>query len=214
MCDRDGVDILKDLRKSRNNPYFTLTQIGEKYGFSREYACQLYALIYKDRFRIDPNKKKKGKEKEITCVHNPKRKVADYKQSGFIYQGAVTEKLFMCRCELLGLSIEIPCSSEVDIIVNGYSVDVKTSKSSNQTSTRSKTKYSHFQISKDQRELCHFFACYSEITNDWYIIPNEEQGKKFKKSRFIYIAQVASRYHNAKNKYLKFKNRFDLLEKH
>jgi hypothetical protein len=206
-----GDELFKDLKnvKMSGNPYFNLSTVAEKYGFSREYAGQIYAMIYKKRFK---KSNPIVAQKEITCVHNPKRKIADWKKSGPQYQGAVTEKLFMCRCELLGFDVKIPCSPGVDIIVNGYLIDVKTSNSPRKIKG-GKIKYLGFNISKEQRSSCHFFACYSETTDDFYIIPNEEHGGKFKKTRRITIAQTPSHYCNAKNKYIEFKNRFDLLTK-
>jgi len=205
-----GDEIIQDLEKVKTNPYFPLTIIADKYNISREYAGQLYGIIYGNRYNADDGKT--TIEPEISCVNDPKRKVADWKKSGTKYQGAITEKLFMCKCELLGFNVSTPCKTTFDIFVNGWIIDVKSSRISGKTSPHLKIKYNKFSILKEQREKCHFFACYSDETETFFIIPNEDMGKGIQKTKTLYISPKKSTYHTAKNKYYKYENRFDLLE--
>jgi hypothetical protein len=207
---RYGPDILEDLEKSKSNPFFTHIHIAGKYNISREYVGQLYRIVYGNRYNSDD--KKTLREEELSCSNNPNRKVAEYKKSGSIYQGAITEKLFMCKCELLGFDVSIPCKSDFDIVVNGWKIDVKSSIVARTNGRHLRIKYNRFTATKKQRDVCHFFACYSEITETFFIIPNEDIGKNIGKTKTFYITPKKATCCAAKNRYHKYENRFDLLE--
>jgi len=51
---REGrkTEILKDIVKSRRNPYYTHAYIGKKHGISREYVRQLYNQVFKIPIRL------------------------------------------------------------------------------------------------------------------------------------------------------------------
>lgn len=206
-----GKDIFKDFKNVKNVPFHTLTDIGEKYGFSREYARQTYEFIYQSKYKEAIKQKAKLIE-ETQCVNNPKRKVADFKRGSSVHNGAIFEKLFMEECEAMGLDVNIPCDSVADIIVNGFVIDVKGSFKTQMTSVKGNVKYHKFRISKEQREICDFFACYHGTKETFFIIPNKEKGFKFKKQRMIYISKKKTNYYSSKNRYHKYENRFDLLK--
>ena len=204
-----GVEIFKDFKSVKNKPFFTLAWIGKKYGFSRERARQLFNKIYGEKY--GDRLKIKNSTIEKDCKHNPKTKVAEYKKTGSLYAGAIVEKLFMCRCEQYGFDVLIPSSQSVDIEVNGFLIDVKSSVGKHKTSSTTKMEYYIFKISKSQRNQCHFFACYIKDIDSFFIIPNKDRGTVFKKLKTIYITLTESFDSRSKRKYHEYKNKFESL---
>jgi hypothetical protein len=213
LVERYGPDIISHFEKARTTPFYSLVDIAKKYGFSREYSRQLYEKIFGEPFTIAKKDKSKNIA-EIGCKYNPKGKVANYKPGSLIYIGAIAEKLFMCRCELLGYKVEMYHNSNIDIVINGFKVDVKSATKCSATTKRYKDKkYWRFQVSCEQLNTCDFFAFYIYDDDSFYILPNDQQHmNNTSKRKVIYISEIKSDYHNAKNKYSEFKNRFDLLE--
>lgn len=207
LKERFGPEIIDDLKSAQTNPFFRITSIGDKYNITRERACQIYEIVHGKRFSKDKNVIKK--EPEIICRNNPLYKAAEYKKLGHIYRSALIEKLFMCKCEMLGYDIEIPCNKEIDIVVNGYKIEIKSSFKPFKLK-RAKTGYYRFNISVNQRQHSDFIACYVAKIESFFIIPNEDVGKTFNKTKTIYIQDIKDL---SGTKYYEYKDRFDLLKK-
>ena len=80
--ERYGPDIINDLKAIKTRQYWTLTQVGEKYGFSREYARQLFKRLFGKDATIYIKQKSTARKKDVSslrCNNDPRHKVADYK---------------------------------------------------------------------------------------------------------------------------------------
>jgi hypothetical protein len=196
IIDRYGEEIKSDLEKVKKTPLATLQGIADNYGFTREYARQIYKNYFGEPYTKALAKKTK-KIKDVSCVNDPRHKIAEYKKGSLRYFGAVAEKLFMCRCELAGLDVVLLKDQSIDMMVNSYLVDVKAAR-------KTKKKKYHFSASKKQTAECDFFACYAAEEDCFYIIPNNKKNKRKYNGFYIPVG-------GGDHKYSKYKNRFDLL---
>jgi hypothetical protein len=209
LIKRYGPGILDDFELLKKNPAWTLERLGEKYGFSREYARQAYKFIIGHKYGEDLKNKSKLLKVEIGCANDPRHKVADYKKGNSnIRKSAESELLFYQECESKGFKIDIPCKKEVDIKVNGYWVDVKSAHTPI-LYPEAKTPYLRIGISEKQRNKSDFIAFYHSIKKSFYIIPRLEFLKN--KSKFIYIPTKKSPKKNSGMRYEKYKDAWQLL---
>jgi len=207
MINKYGIGIIKDFNLLKKNPASTLSWLGEKYGFSRERARQLFEVVFNAPYTITFKKKVKNYNKDIACVNDPRRKYADYKNNGGnVWKSAKTEKMFFEKCVEKGLNPEILCNNKIDIKINGYLIDVKGCFSPYKASNHARKPYYHYNITKYQFENAEFIACYHSHQKCFYIIPiNAITG------RSIFIRQEPSNHKNAKNRYEPYKNAWHLL---
>lgn len=196
IIERYGKEIVNDLYRVKKTPLSTLQSIADKYGFTREYARQLYLKYFGETYTKAAEEKAK-KVKDTACTSNPIYKVAEYNKGSLQYFGAVAEKLFMCRCEIEGLDVVLLEDKSIDIMVNSHLVDVKAARDTGRGKYR-------FSASEKQTKRCDFFALYAAPEDCFYIIPNNKK-KKIKRASFTIPIDGGG------EKYSKYKNRFDLL---
>ena len=208
-----GVQFIKDMKALKTQQYLSLNAVGVKHGLTRERVRQIFKIIYNESYgKYETKKAKERKESEATvCVHDPRRKVADYKKDSGVYRGALAEKLFMEQCEALGFNVEIPCGKSFDIIINGFIVDVKSCASARKMSDKNTVEYYNFSARSHQRTKCDFFACYIVERDVFYIIPNPDKGVVFKKTRSFYISKEKTDYYSSINAHHEHKNMFNYL---
>ena len=167
-----GEDLINDLILIKKHASMTLTEIGDKYGFSREYARQTFKIVngvpYTKYLKIKADKYNDSLE-EIGCSEDPRHKVAEY-TGGTSLKGAKAELLCFNKCEGLGFDVSAPCNKTVDLLVNGFRVDVKSAWGTNSMGS-SVAEYYCFLASKKQQEICDFLACYAQPIDTFYIIP-------------------------------------------
>lgn len=208
-----GVEFFKDIKTVHSKHFYGLAQVAEKHGVTREYIRQVHKMIYGEGFRVyrEAKTEERKESENLVCANDPRHKVANYLKGSDPHKGAVAEKMFMEKCEKIGLPVDISCLRTSDIIVNGHRIDVKSAYTSIKPSPTQKNKYFKFGISPEQRRICDFFACYAVSKDCFYIIPNYEKNKKFSKDRTIYISEEKTDYCNSKNKYHEYKNLFSQL---
>jgi len=200
-----GKEIIEDINKLNHQPYWNLKDLGVKYGFTREYARQLYNIFYKRPYRPVRTKKMEEKNKDLTCFHHPIRKYIDYKKGNYnTWKSVVIEKLFYEECKKREYNIEILCSNYIDIKVNGYLIDVKSCYTLNLHKGQ-KIPYYKYRISINQKKHCDFIACYHNTTKSFFIIPNNS----IPKCRYIYLLEKKSEF--SKNKFWIYENAWNLL---
>ena len=81
---RYGKGSVEKFKKMAENPYITLTEIGRHFGFSKEYARQIYKKIHGSSYTEALKKKRKirkkerlsGRTKQPKMYRNLKRKAA------------------------------------------------------------------------------------------------------------------------------------------
>ena len=208
LINKYGVEIIDDFELLRSSPAWTLERLGEKHGFTRERARQLFRTIFKESYTKAHKKKMATYKKDIGCVNDPRYKFAEYKRSGCnTWKSAKTEKMFFDECESRGLEPEILCSNAVDIKINGYMIDVK-SCFAPQLVPGAKTQNLRFKISTKQRKKCDFIACYHSTEKSFFIVPREF----FPEGSQLYISETMTDYYGSKNKYWEYKDAWHLLE--
>ena len=166
-----GPDIINNLKAIKTKQYRTLTQVGEKYGFSREYARQLFKTLFGKDFGHYEKQKSVARKKDtesLKCNNDPRHKVANYKP-GNIKNGAKAELLVFNKCKEMGFDVEVPCDMVFDLKINGFNVDVK---SAGKASTfGGKSTYFHFSTNPHQHDQCDFYVCYAMPKDIFYVIP-------------------------------------------
>ena len=208
-----GLEILKDLEDLQTKPYWNLADLGRKYGFSREWARCIFIKFYGENYSfIRKEKTKKIYQDELACKSDPRYKVARCK-SKHTSMGAYAELLFYNKCQELDFQIDMPFNKTIDIIVNGFKVEIKSS-SPYYACKRSKIRHFRFGCLTKQIKMADFIACYHSTETTFFIIPCStillNRTKSLWKS--IYINEKCSDYYTAKNKYWQYKDAWHLLE--
>jgi len=212
--ERYGPEIIEDLESLKTLQYWNLTEVGKKYGFTREYARQLFKRLFKKDYRYyekEKSNKRKSDIKMLSCANDPRYKVAEY-NSDTIRKSAEAELLVFNKCKGLGFNVKVPCKKVFDIIINNFNVDVKsTTKEISPNKTLGAATYFHFGISPHQYDVCDFFICYAAPIKTFYVIPKEDIFSK----TGLYVKATASKlgaqYVRGPGKYHKYKEAWFLL---
>jgi AraC-like DNA-binding protein len=177
-----GPEIEDDINLLKTNPFYTLEAVGEKYGFTREYARQLFKRVTGTPYTSKFKKKRlllKEEKASMDCYNDPRHKAAEYQPGSLVGNGAIAEKLVLEKCEQLGYVVEIPCKQgPFDLIINGFKIDVKSANVKSSVLTKkAKNKgkkgrlYYIFHTRKNQHDIVSFYICYGAPTKVFYILP-------------------------------------------
>lgn len=209
-----GID--SDLQRLNISPFIKLKDIGYKHGVSREYIRLIFPIFigitYTESHRnsaLALHEEMKG----IGCIHDPRNKVATYIPNGNIYISAKAELIVFEKCSALGFDVK-PCAQRaVDLIVNGFKVDVKSAiipRKPNYKNPDSYRKYYLVALTKTQKDVLDFVIAYVWVSESFYIIPKSEF-----KSGTIYIpANSGPHEHLFKlNRIERFKNAWGFLDR-
>jgi len=205
-----GFGIICDFDDLNHRPFWNLVDVGNKHGFSRERARQIYTLLCNKPFTpVQMRKNKKTRGDDIACLHNPLRKIAEYKKGSSHRAGAKIEQLFIDKCEKRGIKVVIPCTRIIDLKINGYNVEVKS-----RGLTNVNTNSFQFPIHPNQYEKADFFACYHKTEAVFFIVPRDAV-RISKRSRgicySICISEKKTTNRNAKNYYWQYRNAWHQL---
>lgn len=210
-----GKDIFSDLQKADSDSFGTLQAVAEKHGITRERARQIYNQLYGKPFRQKSAPTiKELHEKSLSCKYHPFIKCAEYKE-GIVKTGAIYEKLFWKECEKKGFAVSLYGSAEIDMVVNGYLVDVKYRRNALRYCKKetSYTSYYNYHISLVQLDKADFIACYHPTEESFFIIPvtgiKKQQNKNGKTQ--IYISEKKSNSRSSRNVYWEFRDAWQLL---
>jgi len=205
-----GEDLIFYLEKCRNNPYWGLADVARVFDISRERVRQLYRKIYGEPYTCKYKEGlQKRKNEEISCQNDPRNKInlVPENKDAPRWKGTLAEHKFVQECKRRGLQIDFPCNAEIDCLVNGFYVDVKSAYTLMYTNKKQKVAYFRYSPTEKQFYKVEFFACYHPFEDCFFIIPNTLNKPK----NFIFIAKEKSTYCNAKNKNWKYQNAFHLL---
>jgi hypothetical protein len=179
-----GESIIADFESLKNDP-ITLLAIGKKYGFTRERARQIYREIFGYPFTVIVKKRSAERiariNQEIINKRNPTNKVIIFKKTGPQYKGAVSEEKVLNICNSLGYVVSAYEDRSIDLVINGYLVDVKSDYCA-KCYRRNKTPLCHFALSQKQL-IADFVICHMVETERFFIIPRH----KFPKGRSVFI---------------------------
>lgn len=168
-----GPDIINDLKNIAEN---NLRIVGEKYGFTREYTRQIYEKAMGFKYTVIKNHRSSKLKAVRQAVSNlkkdPRYKTSVYSPTCTIGKGADAEKKVFDICAQLGYEIKPYHDLSIDLVINGFLVDIKSCYKPRFTNKCHVTPYDHFKFSEKQRQ-CDFIVCYSATTNQFFVIPQK-----------------------------------------
>ncbi len=206
-----GAGALEIFRHLVENPGNTLADMGRYFGFSREYARQIYRKIY--GFAYTEVYRQKIEVKKIQRLNQLPAKRKDKKEPLSVIK--VREKV-----EELGFSFAYRNNGNpFNALINGYKVNIKAAYLPVQAG-RGK----NFSISKNsqKREGCDFFicVCQDKEKRTFYLIPYKFMPRNGASLPVADLQPTSNRRIMVKNnfrardsKYLKFKESWHLLAK-
>ena len=184
-----GAGALSRFRKMIENHEKSLADVGAYFGFSREYARQVYGKIYGCSYGENHGKKKSLEKKHRAKTKQPEDLVK-----------------ILDKMRSLGFHPEIENWGRASrILVNGYRLGLKISKRPRMIG---KCYYYNFnQKHCFKKECCDFFVCLLKRERDetYFIIPQIAMPK-------CSIA-LSPQFDKANSKYSQFKEAWHLLEK-
>ncbi len=165
---KKGAEFIKDFERLHTDPFWNLVDVADKYGFTKENARQYHNKLYGGSYR-DVKSALTAKvrlESELACIHDPRNKAANYEPGSPVWIGAKAEALFYNKCIELGYKVVIPQGegAKIDLRVNGYKVDIK-------SSLTPMGDYYRCTLSPFQIRNCDFIAWMIWARRKWYIIP-------------------------------------------
>lgn len=171
-------------KKQILEPYLdgkTLQEIGDSWNISRERVSQLL----KHKFQITKDQKEKHNhnrhrnKRRLYIQKNIEDKFAVYGQNGQGGGNWWEKKVFFLLSEMGFSVIPFTSSSAIDMIVNGWRVDIKGAfkPSMNKNKNGECTGY-QFRARKKQLDFVEFFICCMNVNKRdiYYVIPREEWG--------------------------------------
>ena len=215
----NAPEVMDLYQKLFDDPTLTLADIGNVLGYSRERARQVFFQIFGFRFTALKNKRTAERVdrliREVQERQNPRYKVAHCKNlSSFVGKGAIGEEKVLEVCERLNYTVIAYKNRSIDLVINGFAVDVKTAFKSAFFARGQKTACYRFRISDSQHEA-DFVICYVAPQSKYFIIPQSA----FPKCGCIYIPEKRShewtmkgRKQISNNKYYTYLEAWHLLK--
>lgn len=211
--------LLEDFENLVANDGITLEDVGKKHGFTRENVRQLFLHIYGFHYTVIKQTRiakrhERLRERQL-LKRDPRNKVAIYKPSGNIYIGAEAEKKVLEICIALGYEVKpyLP-GKQIDLVINGYNVEVKSAYRTGTTSPGQKTPSYHFSLSESQ-SIAEFVICYAAPMNNFFVIPRSE----FPTGNHLYLPEKSKRewdvkysHFSVESKYYKYLEAWHLLK--
>jgi hypothetical protein len=175
LIERYGASIIDDLKEITNG---NLRMVGEKYGFTREYTRQIFEKVFGYKYtvvKMDKRFRHLEAKKAISLLKkDPRHKIEHYPVESLLFKGAMAEKKVLDICHTFGYKVQAYAPDiSIDMMINGYMVDVKAAYCTSLTNKTSKTPSFHFQRSESQRKA-DFIICYAEPINSFFVIPNDK----------------------------------------
>lgn len=185
-------EVISAYRELLANKDLSLKDIGQRFGYTRERARQVFEAIFGFKFTVVVKKRvteRKNRIDEFRIIkRNPRYKIEHSSNPDcLLHRGALAEKMVLEICELYGYEVKAYCPDlSIDMVINDYLVDVKAAYRTTITSATSKTPHFHFHRSESQRKA-DFIICYAAPINKFFIIP----GSVFPNRNHLYIPEKA-----------------------
>lgn len=200
----------------------TLDSIGKQYGVTREYIRQIFKLFHGESYsnvvkkKVEFNERMRIESKTMSCIHDPRNKVASYKNhNSSQFKGAESELIVFNKCRELGMNVSPSKTTKIDLIINGWVCDVKSRGTIPKLGKHNKRAYYNCNMSEKQRELCDFIIFHVIPMNEFYIFPRDYFNER---GSALFVPANASAYksRNCKNalddKIFQYKEAWHLLE--
>lgn len=169
LINKHGEQVIDDLQN------ISSMRMQNKYGFTREYARQIFEKVFGYKYTVLLNVRSNKRKEVLKSLRiekrNPARKVIALKnQNSFIYKGALSEKKVLDICTALNYKVTpyLPDNS-IDMVINGYTVDVKSAYADFKTKGMV-TKHYRFSLS-DKQKNADFIICHIVPLNKFFVIP-------------------------------------------
>jgi hypothetical protein len=221
LTDKYGENIIDEYAKIIQSEKQGLKSIADKYGFTKEYARQVFEKLYGFHYTVIKREKIKKKEEkkliERQLKKDPTYKVENFKD-GLIKKGAIAEKKVLDICATLGYTVKpFIENNSIDLVVNDYLVEVKSAWKS-MIIPGGKTPCYRFNLRDSQRKT-DFIVCYAAPLNKFFIIPISD----FNNGCSIWVAEKESNVWNfskdgkhqykSTNRFWKYLEAWHLLER-
>ena len=153
LAKRYGSSIILDFEQLFRVSYWHLSDIAVKYGFSREYARQIFQRLYNcslGQIRGERRGKRRiGLQIKPQC--SPMLKLELYHKDSLARVGAVVEALVVEKCEELGYVWKYePHGRVIDFEINNHLVEVKSARAA-VCRPKSGLRYFCCYLNRDQR---------------------------------------------------------------
>lgn len=186
---KDNDMFVSDMYELITNNNGTLEGIASKHNCSRQNVEQLFERIFGFKYTVIKKAHSSNRKREALSKYlqrkDPRYKLEIYSEGGPRYKGAVSERAVFDICEKLSYDVKPYLKDHsIDLIVNGYLVEIKSSYTAKTTTNGSKTPLYHFVLSKLQK-CADFVVCHAVPINKFFIIPRNE----FSSSGHIYIPE-------------------------
>ena len=217
FIERYGEEFLLDLEKARTRPLHTLSDVANKYGFTREWIRQLFTRIYGKPFMHYKRIKSKELRSEIEnlgCKYDPIQRLNYIKENkNNINLNLQAQNLFISRCNKLGYTVETILDRKASLKINENSVIIRAGSNSRRLSPHSYCKYYYFNIESESLNNIDFIILYLADKELFYIVPSEIVKNLSKK---LYLRDGKSRRPELKSGFSEiaeeYKERWELLK--
>ena len=214
LKEKYGRSVFNDLDKLSKDFNLTLNWLGEKYGFTREYARQIFFRYYGYKYsrkvfkRVDRHKKEKERirKQDFHLYYDPKYKVRRFKRESQVLRGAMVELKAKEICKHYKYKITITPEKSIrliDLIVNDLFCEVKSSSKAFNPSNGNSYMYFNCRFTPKQKEKADFLFWYIIPTDTFYIIPSSA----FPMGLTLYVPEI-----EIPHRYSEFRNAWHLLE--
>jgi hypothetical protein len=193
--ERYGVQFLKDLKKLKTRPFWNLSSMGAKYGYSRELIRQVFKIVYNESITKYERLKSaivREDNQEIGCKFDPRQKMelalidarvkAEARGSN-THSPSRTKVLsiqakaaIFTECKERGFTVENHPDQHAWLIVNGKVVAVRCAAAAHRVNTHAAThnRYYHTNLLSDLiKKGADFLIFYVLPTNTYWIFPKE-----------------------------------------
>jgi len=187
LSQKYGNGIIQDFLRVAVSPDLGLSDVADKYGFSRERARQIYLELFNEPYTNSKHNKSITRATRANhAKHDLALRPARYK--GNILKGVSSEFIVEQICRSLGYSVVANNhGSTIDLIINGKNVEVKSSHQVTIT-IRGGCGFYRFHCRKKQRDCADFFILHIVPEGRFFIVSHTETLKEW-----VYVRPINAR---------------------
>lgn len=173
-------EVVSAYKELITNNDLTLEDMGKRFGYTRERARQMFELLFGFKYTAIVKQRIASRRQKIATLkllrRDPRYKVEHYKNINTTYtgKGALAEKKVLDVCDNLSYRVTPYIKDKsIDLVINGFNVEVKSCYKTYLTCPGQKTPSFRFKR-RDSQLLADFIVCYAEPINKFFIIPGRD----------------------------------------
>jgi hypothetical protein len=190
---RYGVQFIKDLKRLKRQPYWNLSSMGAKYGYSRELVRQVFKTVYNESITTYERIKAAMVREEVQgvgCRFDPRQKMelalieSKIKRAESQTAQAARTKILniqakaaiFSECKARGIPVEPHPDQYSWLVINGHAVAIRCAAAAHRVNTHAEThnRYFHTNLLGDLiQKGAEFLIFYIMPTNTFWIFPKE-----------------------------------------